>query len=124
MSVHVFGAPCAYAPIEGPVHKRAVRTEEGFYVGVQHPMVLILRKHDMKLISCSRKKVIVYESVYTLPLSMTSTQLAKHIAQEPEGRDKASNQSNEEGNYAERIEQEKPSHVHSIKSVSAHVIAS
>ena len=122
MSVHVFGAPCAYAAAEGPVHKRAARIEEGFYVGVQHPMVLILRKHDMKLISCSRKKVIVYESVYTLPLSMTSTQLAKHIAQEPESRDKATNESNGEDNDAERNEQEKPSHVHSIKSVSSHVI--
>jgi hypothetical protein len=38
------------------------------YVGVQHPMVLILRKADFKLISCSRKKIIVYEAIYTLPL--------------------------------------------------------
>ncbi len=84
MSIHVFGAPCAYAPVEGPVHKRASRTEEGFYVGVQHPMVLVLRKHDLKLISCSRKKIVVYESTYTLPLALSFNQLVPHIQQECE----------------------------------------
>jgi hypothetical protein len=33
----------------------------------------------MKLMSCSRKKVIVYESIYTLPLSLSASQLANQI---------------------------------------------
>jgi hypothetical protein len=60
MFIHVFGAPCAFSPMEGPVHKRAAQTIDGYYVGVQHPMALVLRKSDMKLISVSKKKVIVY----------------------------------------------------------------
>ena len=41
LCIHVFGSPCLYAPPEGPVHKRAEITLEGFYVGTQQPMVLI-----------------------------------------------------------------------------------
>jgi hypothetical protein len=33
MFVHVFGAPCAFSPMEGPVHKRAAQTVNGYYVG-------------------------------------------------------------------------------------------
>jgi hypothetical protein len=95
--------------MDGPVHKRASRTEEGYVVGVQHPMVLILRKSDLKLISCSRKKIMVYESIYTLPLSLTSSQLAQHLNQEaPMARTIAENAG--------------PTHVQSIKFVSAHTI--
>jgi hypothetical protein len=54
--------------MEGPVHKRAALTEEGYFVGVQHPMALVLRKHDMKLLSVSTKKIKVYESAYCVPL--------------------------------------------------------
>jgi hypothetical protein len=68
MCLHVFGAPCKYAPMKGPVHKRAALTEDGYFVGVQHPMALVLRKSDMKLVSVSTKKVKVYESAYVLPL--------------------------------------------------------
>ena len=109
MAIHVFGAPCSYAPMEEAIHKRASRTEEGFFVGVQHPMVLILRKHDMKLISCSRKKVIVYESIYTLPLSLSSSQLANQIT---DGQDER---------VAPETRPPMPTHVQSIKSVSDHV---
>jgi hypothetical protein len=75
MFVHVFGAPCMYSPAEGPVHKRAAQTLEGFFVGVQHPMALVIRKSDMKLISVSKKKLVVYESMYTAPLSYSSAKL-------------------------------------------------
>jgi hypothetical protein len=68
-----------YAPPEGPVHKRAAVTLEGFFVGVQHPMALIIRKSDMKLISVSKKKVKVYESMYTVPLNFSSTKLGAQI---------------------------------------------
>jgi hypothetical protein len=122
LSIHVFGAPCAYAPVEGPVHKRATRLEEGFYVGVQHPMVLVLRKHDLKLISCSRKKIVVYESTYTLPLALSSNQLKPHIQQESEQGEAVSHELNDEGEYTAVMDQERPTHVQSIKSVSAHTI--
>ena len=54
--------------MEGPVHKRAALTGEGYFVGIQHPMALVIRKRDMKLISVSTKKIKVYESAYVAPL--------------------------------------------------------
>jgi hypothetical protein len=62
--IKVFGAPCNFAPMGGAVHKRANLTEEGWFVGVQWPMVLVLRKSDGKVVSVSRKKVKVYEGGY------------------------------------------------------------
>jgi hypothetical protein len=126
MSVHVFGAPCAYAPMEGPVHKRASRTAEGYFVGVQHPMVLILRKEDMKLISCSRKKVMVYESSYTCPLALTSSQLAVETAKDEDeilaDRSADEDMTTERETVKTKGGLQLPPHVQSIKSVSAHTI--
>jgi hypothetical protein len=123
ISMHVFGAPCSYAPMEGPVHKRASRTEEGYFVGVQHPMVLILRKKDLKLVSCSRKKYIVYEAVYTLPLSLTSSQLEEHLNPTLKDKDdRGESVGEDEGESIEAASKDKLSHVQSIKSVSAHTI--
>ncbi len=79
MFVHVFGAPCLYSPMEGPVHKRAAQTLEGFYVGVQHPMALVIGKSDMKLISVSKKKLVGHESCYVAPLSFSSDRLRTAI---------------------------------------------
>lgn len=62
--IKIFGAPCNFAPIDGAVHKRAELTEDGWFVGVQWPMVLVLRKSDMKVINVSRKKCKVYEGHY------------------------------------------------------------
>jgi hypothetical protein len=62
--IHVFGCPCQYAPANAPDHKRAPKTEWGWYVGVQWPMVLILRPFDNKVISVSRKKVHCHEMMY------------------------------------------------------------
>jgi hypothetical protein len=88
-------------------------------------MVLVLRKHDFKLISCSRKKIIVYESIYTLPLSISSSQFEKHIRQESDQGESKESQSNEledkDGNET-TMEKERPYHVQSIKSVSSHSI--
>ncbi len=112
MFVHVFGAPCVFSPMEGPVHKRATQTIEEYYVGVQHPMALVLQKSDMKLISVSKKKVIVYESImYVAPLSYSSERLGADI-------------------MARSIQRERepdggkqwPKHLQSTKSVSAHNI--
>ena len=74
LCIYVFGAPCRYSPMNGPVHKRGEMTEEGYFVGVQHPMLIIIRKRDMALISVSKMKVIVYESFYTCPLSVSPKQ--------------------------------------------------
>jgi hypothetical protein len=62
--IHVFGCPCQYAPANVPDHKRAPKTEWGWFVGVQWPMVLILRPFDNKVISISRKKVHCHEMMY------------------------------------------------------------
>jgi hypothetical protein len=62
--VHVFGCHCQYAPITGVDHKRASKTEWGWFVGVQWPMVLILRPEDNKVISVSRHKVHCHEEAY------------------------------------------------------------
>jgi hypothetical protein len=62
--VHVFGCPCQYAPMSGPDHKRARKTEWGYFVGVQWPMVLVLRIEDEKILSVSRHKVHCHEEAY------------------------------------------------------------
>ena len=69
LGLKVFGAPCIFAPIEGPIHKRAPITEEGYYLGYQWPAMLVLRRSDGKVISVSRQKVRVYESAYIGPLN-------------------------------------------------------
>ena len=68
LCIHVFGVPHTYAPMDRPVHKRTALTEEGYFVGIQHPTALVIRKRDMKLISVSTKKIKVYESTYIAPL--------------------------------------------------------
>ena len=62
--VKVFGAPCQYAPIDGADHKRGSKTEWGWFVGMQMPMCLVLRPEDDKIISVSRKKLVVHEECF------------------------------------------------------------
>ena len=62
--IHVFGCPVQYEPYGGALHKRAPKTEWGYYVGMQWPMVLVLRAEDWKVISVSRKKVLCHEEGY------------------------------------------------------------
>jgi hypothetical protein len=62
--VKVFGTPCQYAPIKGAEHKRGKKTEWGWFVGMQMPMCLVLRPEDDKIISVSRKKLVVHEECY------------------------------------------------------------
>jgi hypothetical protein len=107
---HVFGCPVSFAPMGGAVHKRSALTEEGFFMGVQHPMVIILRKSDLKLVSVSKKKFIAYESIYISPLSFTSDKLKTCLEERFESVDKS-----DEG-------AEEAKHVLSIKSVSNHTI--
>jgi hypothetical protein len=104
--------------MESPIHKRAARTEAGYFVGVQAPMCLILRKSDMKVVSCSRKKLIVYESAYTVPLSINAEELA--LVSTPEAA-KSINETTGDMCSAKSNEPN-PSHIQSIKCVSAHTI--
>ena len=62
--IHVFGCPCQYEPANDVDHKRAAKTEWGWFVGLQWPMVLILRPFDNKVLSISRKKVHCHEMMY------------------------------------------------------------
>ena len=73
--LHVFGCPVQFEPYGGALHKRAPKTEWGYYVGVQWPMVLVLREEDWKVISVSRKKVMCHEERYAksnLPMTINS----------------------------------------------------
>jgi hypothetical protein len=122
LCLHVFGAPCRFAPMDGPVHKRAEMTVEGYFVGVQHPMVMIIRKSDMKLISCSKKKFICYEEAYIKPLSYSPSELGAAVIDDARKVDEPS-LPNESVSRAKNVSGSPyPSHVQSIKSVSSHTI--
>jgi hypothetical protein len=62
--VKVFGAPCQYCPMEGAEHKRGPKTEWGWFLGIQPPMCLVLRPEDNKILSVSKKKIVVHEECY------------------------------------------------------------
>jgi hypothetical protein len=62
--IKVFGCPCQFAPIDGPEHKRASKTEWGYYVGMQWPMCLVYHPDSHKVLSVSRKKIVCHEGAY------------------------------------------------------------
>ncbi len=64
MLVKIFGCPCQYEPAHGVDHKRAAKTEWGWFVGIQWPMALVLRPGDNKVLSISTKKIHCHEVVY------------------------------------------------------------
>ena len=124
MFIRVFGCACQYAPRLGADHKRATKTQWGWYLGMQWPMVLILRPADHKVISVSRMKVHCHEQCYAKfdPLTQerplinfTDFSLLEHeiddaIAEAGE-MDKAALKKFREENLI-------PKHVQSIKSLS------
>jgi hypothetical protein len=57
----VFGCPCQYEPATSVDHKRTEKTEWGWFVGSQWPMVLVVRPFYNKVIYVSRKKVHCHE---------------------------------------------------------------
>jgi len=69
LSIHTFGAPLQYAPIDGPIHKRAPVTLPGYFHGIQWPAVVVRRKEDMKLINVARQKIRVHEQAYCSKLN-------------------------------------------------------
>ena len=86
LCIHFFWSPCNYAPMDGPVHKRAALIGEGYFVGTQRHMALVIRKKDMELIYVLSKKIKVYESAYIAPLESKPTAEFAHaeIVKEPD----------------------------------------
>ena len=66
--LHVWGCPMHYVPGDGPIHKRGAVCDTGTFVGVQHPMVLVRRESDKKVMSVSMKKCFPYEAQYLTEL--------------------------------------------------------
>jgi hypothetical protein len=124
MFIRVFGCACQYSPHKGADHKRAPKTQWGWYLGMQWPMVLILRPADNKIISVSRMKVHCHEQCYAKfdPLTQerplinfTDFTLFEHeidnAIEEAGTMDKASLKKFKEEHLI-------PKHVHSIKTLS------
>ena len=68
LCIHILGCPVAFKPMKGtPGHstnKNRPVCIDGYFLGIQWPMILVLRRSDMKVVSVSRKKVVFYESMY------------------------------------------------------------
>jgi hypothetical protein len=64
LHIKVFGCPCQFAPMEGQEHKRASKTQWGYYVGMQWPMCLVYSPESRKVLSVSRKKIPCHEGMY------------------------------------------------------------
>jgi hypothetical protein len=123
----IFGAPCNYSPIDGAVHKRGELTEDGWFVGVQWPMVLVMRKSDMKVISVSRKKVHVYEGSYIQQSAadIVNGGLQEIVGDGPFQKLDASNENFLAKNLAKKLAKNndgKLEAVTSIKSLRGHVL--
>jgi hypothetical protein len=100
LGLKVFGAPLVFAPIDGPIHKRAPINEEGYFIGYQWPAMLVLRKRDGKIISVSRQKVRIYESAYTGPLN--ERMIANKIESEFVANDMTSSHGNDDDVWKKR----------------------
>jgi hypothetical protein len=116
--IHVFGCPVQYEPYGGALHKRAPKTEWGYYVGVQWPMVLVLREADWKVISVSRKKVLCHEERYAksnLPMTINSIADFTRLKADLESLKSESEGLEVIANYKETFNI--PDHVLSVKSL-------
>ena len=130
MFIHVFGCPCQYEPANTVEHKRAAKTEWGWFVGLQWPMVLILRPFDYKILSISRKKVHCHEDMYAKfdPETMTRPRIEfKDFQLDKHEVDKAMTKAKEESAFTSPGASPNlmgpttpmiPDHVLSVKSLS------
>jgi hypothetical protein len=50
--------------MEGAEHKRGPKMEWGWFLGIQPPMCLVLRPEDNKILSVSKKKIVVHVECY------------------------------------------------------------
>jgi hypothetical protein len=130
--IRVFGCACQYEPHGGAEHKRESKTEWGWFVGVQWPMVLVLRPADHKVLSISRKKVYCHELMYakfdpdtqskpqidfkdfTLDADEIDSAIQKAMAYEGNNGCKSTSSNDNLPRSADGI----PSHVLSVKSMS------
>jgi hypothetical protein len=124
MYMRVFGCACQYAPMEGAQHKRASKTKWGWYVGIQWPMVLVLRPEDNKVISVSRKKIHCHELCHakfdptTQPRPVICfTDFALREEEVDDAIKQAIKQSKEKIKEVQK-QQQVPKHVPSVKSLS------
>ncbi len=124
MCLHVFGCACQYAPMGGAEHKRASKTKWGWYVGIQWPMVLILRPEDNKVISVSRKKIHCHELCYakfdptTQPRPVISFTDFALREEEVDEAIKLAFQENKKELAEVKKQQQVPKHVKSVKAIS------
>jgi hypothetical protein len=122
MFIKVFGCPCQYAPMEGAEHKRAPKTKWGWFVGVQWPMVLVLRPEDKKVISVSRKKIHCHELCYAKFDPNTQSRPVIHFTDFTMNEDevtaviKEAAKKDKEQMAAYKEDESLPKHVKSIKS--------
>jgi len=105
--------------MDGADHKRAPKTEWGWFVGVQNPMCLVLRPDDEKILSVSKKKIIVHEELYAKFNSANSSNPLAHFQVPVVDLDEMKTQAEN----LERIQEYKkkleiPDHVLSIKCLS------
>ena len=79
--LHPFGCPVSFKPMKNTPGWSSNKNEpivvQGFFVGMQWPMVLVLRTTDNKVVSVSRRKVRCYESMYIM--DPTQSPLSKHV---------------------------------------------
>jgi hypothetical protein len=121
LSIKVFGAPCQYSPMDGADHKRAPKTEWGWFVGVRNPMCLVLRPEDENILSVSKKKIIVHEEFYAKFNSANGSNPLAHFLVPVIDLDVIKTQAEN----LERIQEYKkkleiPNHVLSVKCLSDH----
>jgi len=119
--IKVFGAPCQYSPMDGADHKRAPKTEWGYFVGLQQPMCLVLRPEDEKIISVSKKKIIVHEECYAKYDPRNGSNPLIHFAVPVLDIDNMRTQSENLAKINEyKVKCQIPDHVLSIKCLSDH----
>jgi hypothetical protein len=125
--IRVFGCPCQYEPAYAVEHKRSAKTEWGWFVGIQWPMVLILRPEDKKVLSISRKKVHCHELMYAKYDATTQTRpridFKDFILNAQEVDDAIQRAMNEgliinDGHKAPEVIELVPPHVQSVKVLS------
>ena len=79
--LHPFGCLVSFKPMKNTPDWSSNKNEplvvQGLFVGMQWPMVLLLRTIDNMVVSISRRKVRCYESVYIMDPGQSP--LSKHI---------------------------------------------
>jgi hypothetical protein len=127
LHIKVFGCPCQFAPMDGPEHKRASKTEWGYFVGMQWPMCLVFEPVSRQVLSVSRKKLVCHEGMYA-HFDPSKAEIPKATIQELDTTRETNCLKLELAPGIEQLEQEgtneKPRGVHSIKALREHTMNS